>query len=267
MKEILIIIPAYNEERTIKLVLDDLHKVGMMDVADVLVVNDASKDNTNYIVKKEKVKLVTHVFNLGYGSAIQLGYKYAVRRGYKYVIQMDADGQHDVSNVQKLVKELQTPDADGRYPDIVIGSRFLPGSGDYQVGCMKRFAIKVFRHYIKRHTGQVITDPTSGLQAFRFPAFLYYSKYANFDERYPDANMILQMILLKYQVREIPAQMHQRDFGTSMHHGLKPVFYMYWMALSLVGIVIRFKWLKIDEGIGECDVVWKKEREEDKRKI
>ena len=266
-KEILIIIPAYNEERTIKLVLDDLHESGILDIADVLVVNDASKDNTNYIVKKEKVKLVTHVFNLGYGSAIQLGYKYAVRRGYNYVIQMDADGQHDVSNISRLVEELKTPDENERCPDIVIGSRFMEGSGDYRVGFMKRFAIKVFKSFIQRHTGRVITDPTSGLQGFRFPAFLYYSKYANFDERYPDANMILQMILLKFQVREIPAKMYQREFGKSMHSGLKPALYMFWMALSLVGIVIRFKWLKTDENIGERDVVWEKNGEENKREV
>ncbi len=260
-KETLIIIPAYNEEKTIKQVLEDLNNSGVLEQADVLVVNDASKDNTNYIVKKEKVKLVTHVFNLGYGAAIQLGYKYAVRRGYNYVIQMDADGQHDAENIPRLLQELKTPDESGRLPDIVVGSRFLPESSEYHVGCFKRFAIKVFKGVIKRHTGQVITDPTSGLQGFRFPAFLYYSKFANFDERYPDANMLLQMILLKFQVREIPAKMHMREFGTSMHSGLKPALYMYWMSLSLVGIVIRHKLFKTDENIGECDVVWETKRE------
>ena len=88
-KEVLIIIPAYNEAANIGKVLDQLEKPEISDIADILVMNDASVDATNWLVKARGHALVTHVFNLGYGSGIQLGYKYAVRRGYKYVIQMD----------------------------------------------------------------------------------------------------------------------------------------------------------------------------------
>ena len=101
-KEVLIIIPAYNEAANIGKVLDQLEKPEISDIADILVMNDASVDATNWLVKVRGHALVTHVFNLGYGSGIQLGYKYAVRRGYKYVIQMDADGQHDVCNIPLL---------------------------------------------------------------------------------------------------------------------------------------------------------------------
>ena len=96
MKEVLIIIPAYNEEKNINKVLDKLEEPEITEIADILVMNDASSDNTNWIVKQRNHAVVTHIFNLGYGSALQLGYKYAIRRNYKYVIQMDADGQHDV---------------------------------------------------------------------------------------------------------------------------------------------------------------------------
>ncbi len=98
-KELLIIMPAYNEAGNIENVLDKLESPEIASIADLLVMNDASSDNTNWIVKKRKHALVTHVFNLGYGGALQLGYKYAIRREYKYVIQMDADGQHDVCNI------------------------------------------------------------------------------------------------------------------------------------------------------------------------
>ena len=93
-KEILIIIPAYNEEKTIVPLLEQLEQPEITQIADVLIMNDASLDATNYIAKKRHHEVVTHVFNLGYGSGLQLGYKYAVRKGYQYVIQMDADGQH-----------------------------------------------------------------------------------------------------------------------------------------------------------------------------
>ena len=127
-KEVLVIIPAYNEESNIVKVLNDLERPEIAEIADVLVMNDASFDATNWIVKARGHALVTHVFNLGYGSALQLGYKYAIRRGYKYVIQMDADGQHDVCNIPVIYKRLKEKDENGNYPDIVLGARFMEGS-------------------------------------------------------------------------------------------------------------------------------------------
>ena len=59
------------------------------------------------MVKQRGYAVITHVFNLGYGSGLQLGYKYAIRRGYRYVIQMDADGQHDVCNIRKIYEKLK----------------------------------------------------------------------------------------------------------------------------------------------------------------
>ena len=106
-KEVLVIIPAYNEQDTIMNVLDQLEKPEIAEIADVLVMNDASSDATNWIVKARGHALVSHVFNLGYGSGLQLGYKYAIRKGYQYVIQMDADGQHDVCNIPVIYERLK----------------------------------------------------------------------------------------------------------------------------------------------------------------
>ena len=139
-KEVLIIIPAYNEEKTIVPVLEKLEQPEIAQIADVLVMNDASSDATNHVTKKRKHDVVTNVFNLGYGSGLQLGYKYAVRKDYCYVIQMDADGQHDVCNIPKIYETLQTRDANGELPDIVLGSRFkhrFPGiSGEKNCICV-----------------------------------------------------------------------------------------------------------------------------------
>ena len=74
-KEVLIIIPAYNEEQNIDKVLDNLTTPEISSVCDILVMNDASSDNTNWKAKKRHIAVVTHVFNLGYGGALQLGYK------------------------------------------------------------------------------------------------------------------------------------------------------------------------------------------------
>lgn len=247
-KDLLIIIPAYNEEQNILTVLKDLKTPEIMEVADVLVVNDASLDSTNRIVRNSGFTLISNIFNLGYGSAIQLGYKYAIRRKYRYIIQMDADGQHDVCNVLKLYDRLKTPDQNGDFPDIVLGSRFMEGSSPFPVSPAKQFAFLLFRFLIKLFTGRKIADPTTGLQGLSNRAALYYSKYGRFDDRYPDANMIILMLLVGYKVEEMPAVMHARLAGESMHSGLKPIIYMIRMTLSILAVVFRIKILQKKAG-------------------
>lgn len=109
MKDTLIIIPAYNEQEQIGALLDALAAPEIAEIADVLVMNDASSDQTSRIAREHGANVVSHVYNLGYGGGLQVGYKYAVRRNYKYVIQMDADGQHDPCNVLQIYRMLTTP--------------------------------------------------------------------------------------------------------------------------------------------------------------
>ena len=243
-KEVLIIIPAYNEEKNISKVLDRLEQPEIAEFADILVMNDASSDNTNWIVKARHHAVVTHVFNLGYGSALQLGYKYAIRCNYRYVIQMDADGQHDAGNLINLYRALKTPDENGVYPDIVLGSRYLSDSPYFETSALKRFAFFLFRHIIKWSTGRTIMDPTTGLQGISRRAALCYSKFGNFDEKYPDANMITNMLLSDFNIVEIPAVMHLREHGKSMHSVLKPIGYMFHMFFSILAVLIRQKIFK-----------------------
>ena len=250
-KELLIIIPAYNEEGNIKKLLDKLEQPEIAEIADILVMNDASSDSTNWIVKERGHDLVTHVFNLGYGSGLQLGYKYAIRRNYKYLIQMDADGQHDVCNIPVIYEKLKTKDENGNYPDIVLGSRFINGDSSYKVGFAKKIAFKLFRTIIKIGTGRKFYDPTTGLQGLSRRAVLYYSKYNHFDDKYPDANMIMQMTLLGFNLVEIPAVMHVRTEGVSMHSGLKPFFYMFRMIVSILAVWFRIKVFKIGTMVDE----------------
>lgn len=245
-KELLIIIPAYNEEKNIGALLDKLEQPKIMEKADILVMNDASRDNTGRIASERGHEVIEHVYNLGYGSGLWTGYKYAVRHGYQYVIQMDADGQHDVCNVMELYKKLMTPGEDGRCPDIVLGSRFMKGSAPYKTSAVKKFAYGLFRFLIRLGTGVRITDPTTGLQALNRRAFSFYAGYNHFDDQYPDANMIMQMLLLGFRVEEIPAVMHYRTEGASMHSGLKPVIYMFRMVFSIAAVWIRIKLYHVD---------------------
>lgn len=250
-KDLLIIIPAYNEEKNIEKILKQLEKPEIKEIADVLIMNDASSDATNRIVKGRHHQIVTHVFNLGYGSALQLGYKYAIRRGYQYVIQMDADGQHDVCNIPVIYERLRTADENGRYPDIVLGSRFLEGSTPFPVSVPKKMAWSLFRFMIRIGTGRKIADPTTGLQGLSRRVIIFYSQYNHFDDRYPDANIIMQMLLLGYRLVEVPAVMHPRTEGVSMHSGLRPLLYMFRMIYSIAAVWVGILIFKRDVGAAD----------------
>ena len=249
VKDVLIIIPAYNERGNIEKLINQLRCPEITQIADILVMNDASTDGTNRAISQKTIAVVTHVFNLGYGSGLQLGYKYAIRRGYKYIIQMDADGQHDPCNILNIYERLKNPNGAGIYPDIVLGSRYVEGSSTYKVSAIRKISIRAFSFLIYLVTGKWIKDPTSGLQGLNRKTALYYSMYNGFDDRYPDTNMIMQMMLLDFCVDEIPAVMHQREIGVGMHHGFKTVKYMFRMALSILAVLIRIKLLKLETSV------------------
>ena len=244
--DLLVIMPAYNEEACIGTLLEQMEASGITGIADILVINDGSSDDTSRVVREHGHAIVSHVYNLGYGAALLSGYKYAVRRHYKYVIQIDSDGQHDLCNIPSLYDRLRRAGQDGEGPDIVLGSRFLEGGKSFPISWLKKVAIGVFRRLIRLTTGKQITDPTTGLQGLSGRAVRYYSGYSHFDVKYPDTNMLLQMILLGYQVEEIPAVMHSRETGTGMHSGLKPAVYMAHMFFSICAVLLRILVLKAE---------------------
>ncbi len=245
-KDLLIILPVKNEEKNIGVVLDQLVKSEIGASADILCINDASHDATEEIISQYPCTQITNIFELGYGSSLQLGYKYAVRKKYKYVIQMDADGQHDVCNIRYIYEKMHEKGADGREPDIVLASRFMEGSSEFPVSFCKKMAFSIFRFMIWMGTGQKIADPTTGLQGLSREAFMYYAQYANFDYQYPDANMVLQMLLLRFRLVEIPAVMHSRKEGKSMHAGIEPLWYMPRMFFSMMAILFRVRIMRQD---------------------
>lgn len=247
-KELLIIIPAYNEEMNIGAFLDSLQEKGVAEFADILVVDDGSTDRTAQVLRGHRAHVVSHDFTLGYGSSLQTGYKYAVNNGYTYLVQMDADGQHDACNVERLYAGLREADEKGELPDLVLGSRFVEGAESYKISGVRKMAQNMFKRAIRMATGQEILDSTTGLQGLSRRAFSFYSRFHCFDDMYPDANMILQMLLLGFRVKEVPAVMHERKKGVSMHSGIKPFFYMFRMLFSILAVWVRIRLYKTDLG-------------------
>ena len=236
MKDTLIIIPAYNEEKSIGSTLSNLLSLNLF--ADILVINDGSRDFTENEAIRKSVDIITLPYNLGYGAAMQTGFKYAVSMGYQYAIQFDADGQHDPRDIRTIITELKKGQN-----HIFIGSRFL-GRGSFRLGLMKKIAISFFKFIIKITTGAKISDPTSGLQGLSRQAFTYYAEMGNYPKDFPDADVLIQMIYLGYNVGEFPANIMHRSSGESMHSGLKPVLYFVKILLSIMIVLSRKKLLK-----------------------
>lgn len=229
--KILFVIPAYNEAENIEKVLKEIKKDASF--ADILVINDCSKDNTAEIVKKNNVKCITNVFNMRYAWAVQVGIKYAYENDYDYVIQFDADGQHIAKEANKLYKEMKNENV-----DIVIGSRYLKDMG-YPCPFFRRFGTKLFQLLIKFFCHKNIADPLSGFQCLNKKVIEKYSKMGEYPE-FPDANLVIEMLLSGYTIKEVPVKMRLRETGESMHGGIiKPIKYMINMFYSIMFILIQ----------------------------
>lgn len=229
--KVLIIMPAYNEAENIEKVLKEIKKD--IDYADILVINDCSTDNTKEIVLKNKVKCITNVFNMRYAMAIQTGLKYARDNDYDYVIQMDADGQHIAKEAEKLYHEMKKSKV-----DIVIGSRYVKEMG-YPCPFFRRVGTKMFEIMIRMFCHQKIADPLSGFQCLNKKVIEKYSKIGEYPE-YPDANLVIEMLLKGYKIKEVPVKMRLRKNGVSMHSGIfKPIRYMIEQLYACVIIFLK----------------------------
>lgn len=111
-----VVVPAYNEEKTIGKVLDEL--LAIFPRERIIVVNDGSEDRTEEIAKSKGVRVLTHLINRGLGGALGTGIEYAIKKGAKIIVTFDADGQHLVEDALKVMK----PVVEGK-AELAIGSR------------------------------------------------------------------------------------------------------------------------------------------------
>lgn len=232
-EQILIIIPAYNEEKNIAKVIKSLKNTDPNYVC--LVVNDGSKDNTQHEAEASGLATVIQLpSNLGIGGAVQTGFKYAFYNDFDYAIQFDGDGQHLASEIPKILSPLQTNDY-----DVCIGSRFIEKTLGFQSTFMRRIGIRIFEGMSRVLIRKKITDSTSGFRAYNKQAIAFLA--ANYPTDYPEPETVILLGKNDFRIREVSVEMIERQGGESSISGLKSAHYMVKVILAMLMTAQRQK--------------------------
>jgi glycosyltransferase involved in cell wall biosynthesis len=231
---VLIVIPAYNEEATIGALLQEI--LALHSGYSILVVNDHSADSTPEVVRRINGVLIVDLSrNMGIGGAVQTGFIYASRNHYDYVVQLDADGQHQPADIGRLLDPLMNNET-----DVVIGSRFCNGKSSYRAGIARRTGIRIIAFFCWLLTGKKIKDCTSGFRAYNREAIQFLSEYYPID--YPEPEAVIMLIKNRFRVGEIPVCMHPRKAGkSSISFRRGTTYYMFKVVLGMIMTAIRPK--------------------------
>jgi glycosyltransferase involved in cell wall biosynthesis len=216
--ETLVFIPAWNEEENLPGVLDEL-RAGLPD-ADILVVDDGSTDGTAAVAREHGAEVISFGENRGLRMGIAAGYAYGDEHGYELVGRVDADGQHPVEELARLIALVRADEA-----DVAVGSRFALGDGyeayRYEAPPARRFGTAVLRRAMRAALGRPFLDATSGMYAANrkaLPALgIPYTSGA------PEVESLLRLRRAGLRVMEVPVHMRERAGGESKLRGSKAV--------------------------------------------
>jgi len=222
-ERILVIIPAYNEERSIGKVIEDVKT--HFQQADILVINDGSTDDTSGKAKNCSVTVLDLPYNLGIGGAMQAGYKYAFEKEYDVAIQVDGDGQHAPKEIRKLFENLVK---NGN--DMTIGSRFL-GRSAYRASTMRRVGIVILSMVVSVLIRQKVTDPTSGFRAASRKAIRVFA--LDYPQDYPEPEVLVLLSRNGLKIEEVPVKIEQRSYGESSITNIRAIYYMIKVLLAI----------------------------------
>lgn len=217
--ELLIVIPAYNEEENIENVVTYIRDNYAQ--YDYIVVNDGSRDRTAEICRNKDYELLDLPINLGLAGAFQAGLKYAYVKGYSHAIQFDADGQHRPEFIQAMLDRMK----EGY--DIVIGSRFL----NYKKSrSLRMLGSKMLTVAIKMTTKVRVSDPTSGMRMFSKPMIKEFAQNLNYG---PEPDTVSYLLKNGAKVSEVQVKMEERQFGESYLNLTGSAKYMIKMLISI----------------------------------
>ncbi len=220
----LLIIPAYNESENIEKVVDNI--VQNYGQYDYVVINDGSSDNTEEICRKRGYQVLNLPINMGIGGAVQTGYCYARDNGYDVAVQIDGDGQHDVSFLQEMLRLIE-----GEEADVVIGSRFVEREG-FQSSRLRRTGIKFLSSLAWLLTGVRVRDITSGYRAVNRKFIRIFAE--DYPADYPEPEAMVIAAVHGGKIKEYPVVMREREKGESSITLKKSVYYMIKVTLAML---------------------------------
>ncbi len=223
-KKILIIIPAYNEERSVGTLIRELRDRGV--TSSIVVVNDGSRDRTAQVAEDAGALVVTNPYNLGIGGTMQAGFQIAREQNFDVAVQLDGDSQHDPASLGDLLEPVLADRL-----DMVIGSRFLAEQSSFKSTAARRAGIRFFALLLSVFTGIPLTDPTSGYRAIGKKLIGKFAEYYPSDFPEPEAIQIAK----RYGARigEVPVKMRKRLGGISSIGSWKSVYYMIKVTLAI----------------------------------
>jgi glycosyltransferase involved in cell wall biosynthesis/phosphohistidine swiveling domain-containing protein len=203
----LVLIPVFNEERTVKAVLDQIRQHTS---ADILVVNDGSTDASLAEIKKGNVTcIINHERNLGPGAALISGFNFAVKHNYDVLITLDADGQHEARYIPEFLEAISDS-------DMVVGSRFLPDSKRRsQPPRDREMANRTLTKFVRKRIDYPITDCSSGFRAYRVSS-LRKLRITEKGYAWP-FQLWIQAHEAGFRVKEIPIPLVYLDYKRDSH--------------------------------------------------
>jgi glycosyltransferase involved in cell wall biosynthesis len=212
------IVPALNEEHTVQV---------------VVVIDDGSSDGTASAAAAKGAYVVRLPFNLGIGGAVQTGFKFAFEHDYDIAVRVDGDGQHDPSQLARLLEPVLRGDA-----DIVVGSRFAADEGGYRSSRSRRVGIRILATVVSRIVGQRVTDTTSGFQALNRQGIALFAH--DYPHDYPEVEATVMVHRHRLRMQEVPVSMRERVGGQSSITALRSIYYMVKVLLAIfVGLFRR----------------------------
>jgi glycosyltransferase involved in cell wall biosynthesis len=218
-KKVFIVIPAYNEEKAIGKVLDELLE---NNYKNIVVVDDKSKDNTVKEISKRKVILVKHKVNQGQGAALRNGIKKALKQGAEYIVTFDSDGQHRVEDLPIMLK----PVVEENY-EVALGSRFLKKT---KIPFKRMILLKGSLIVQWIFYGLLLSDVHNGYRVFNKKAAKIIKITCN---RMEHASEIIEEIAKKkLNYKEVPVTIRYTDYSMQKGHG------SFWQAVKvLMGMI------------------------------
>jgi hypothetical protein len=230
-QDTIVFIPAWNEEANLPAVLDELET--QLPDTDVLVVDDGSTDRTAEVARSRGAQVLSFGENRGLRRGIAAGYAYAHDNGYAYAGRVDADGQHPVDELTKLLSIVRAGEA-----DVAVGSRFANGAGydayRYEPSPSRRFGTAVLRRAMRAALGRPFHDATSGMYAVNARAMPILAE--PYDSGAPEVESLLRLREAGLEVAEVPVDMRARASGDSKLRGRRAIE----LVLTVVGTLLLY---------------------------